>query len=103
MDTVYLAAAKWLSMEPLRKMHQTNMATYKAATEKYFALIHSTTDWVAEKLSPDKNVQYAKELLKATLAKAEEVADPDAAVELAFQAWKGFVSVPAGRVCGGGA
>lgn len=96
-DSLFLVSAKWLSLEPLRKMHATNLETYQAATSKYFALIASTTDWAAAKLSPDKSVQYAKELLQAALAKAEQAADPDAAVEAAHQAWTKFAAVPAGE------
>lgn len=94
-DALFLASAKWLSLEPLRQLHASNLETYKAAKEQYFALVASTTDWAASKLSPDKNVQYAKETLQAALAKADEAADPDAAVLAAHEAWVKFAEIPA--------
>lgn len=76
-------------------VHSANVDTAKAAAQKYFELVSGTGQWVADKLSPQKNVQYAKEVLDASIAKAKELSDPDTAVQLVIDAWNTFAAVPA--------
>ena len=53
-------------------------------------------DWVADRVNPAKNVQLARDSLKAALSKARDMADPEKAVAYATDAWTTFSNVPAG-------
>lgn len=79
----------------IRDLHSNNMQTYKAATEKYFDLVAKTTDWAAAKLNPSHTVQVARDTLHATINKALEATDPDIAVQMVYDAWVSFSSIPA--------
>lgn len=78
-----------------KELHESNLKTFKNATEKYFDFVAKTSDWAADKLNPAKNVQIAREALHATIAKAKELTDPDAAVKAVHEAWESFASIPA--------
>lgn len=83
------------NLSGIRDLHSSNMQTYKAATDKYFDLVAKTTDWAAAKLNPSHTVQVAKDTLHATISKALEATDPDVAVNMVYDAWVSFSSIPA--------
>lgn len=73
------------------------MAAYKSAADKYFALVKQTTNHLATRFgSTELSVKHARELVAAVLQKAEQLADPDAAVQAVSEAWAKFVAIPTG-------
>lgn len=93
------AYGKGLANDSLNSVLSINAANTQAAKEvasKYFALVSSTGQWVAQMVSPSANVAKAKAVLDSTIAKAQKVLDPDVAVQMVADAWKTFAAVPAG-------
>ena len=57
-------------------------------------------DYAAEKIKTPavvSGVQSARDTLHAAVAKAREAADPDVAVQLAWDAWTKFAAYPPGE------
>ncbi|KXZ49723.1 hypothetical protein GPECTOR_20g580 [Gonium pectorale] len=92
-DQLYLATGKWLSQS--RELAASNIHVFRDTADKYYGLVKSTADYLAAKLSTDLSVTRARELLAQSLEKARELADPDAAVKAAYEAWTQFAGIPA--------
>uniref|UniRef100_A0A7S0V118 Uncharacterized protein n=1 Tax=Polytomella parva TaxID=51329 RepID=A0A7S0V118_9CHLO len=78
----------------IMEIHQNNIETYQQTTHKYFQLVSSTAEWVAARVAPTQAFQKAHEILRLSLNKAQECADPDKAVKIVYDSWVVFSSVP---------
>lgn len=83
------------SLSSAKSLHEENVHNYYASMKSYFDAVVKQGDWVADKLSPIKTVQNAREALHAAVTKAWDISDPDKAVESVHQAWQKFAAVPA--------
>eukprot|EP00198_Chlamydomonas_reinhardtii_P008331 XP_001697668.1 hypothetical protein CHLREDRAFT_192823 [Chlamydomonas reinhardtii] len=93
LDALYAASASWLSSS--QKLADSNIAAFRGAADKYYDLVKSTAQHVTSKLPTDLSVAKARELLSASLEQAKALADPDAAVAAALDAWTKFAAIPA--------
>ncbi|KAG2438280.1 hypothetical protein HYH02_010978 [Chlamydomonas schloesseri] len=93
LDALYATSASWLSSS--QKLADSNIAAFKGAADKYYDLVKAAAAHVSSKLPTDLSVAKARELLAASLEQAKALADPDAAVAAALDAWAKFTAIPA--------
>jgi hypothetical protein len=91
----YLITTFLSSKTAFATVHDQNLHHYYSAMKTYFDAVIKQGDWVADKLSPIKTVQAARDSLHAAVAASWDMTDLDKAVETVHQAWLKFASVPA--------
>lgn len=75
--------------------HSHNMEHFNTAKEQYFTYMVSLAEGVGQKLNPVKAYETAVDTFKSTIAKAQEISDPDVAIRTAAEAWGQFAQIPA--------
>lgn len=76
-----------------KTFHDTNLKSFGDAREKYFKYVEETADLVKAKLNPKPYIDLTYTALKDSLARAQELADPDVAVDAVHQAWTKFAAL----------
>jgi hypothetical protein len=79
-----------------KAFHDTNLKSFADAREKYFRYVEDTADYVKGRLNPKPYIDTTYASLKAALARAQTLADPDVAVDTVHEAWTKFATLAPG-------
>ncbi|KAF5841012.1 major lipid droplet protein [Dunaliella salina] len=85
------------SANGVREIHSANLAFLNNAFQTYLTSLQQATDWAVENLNPVRASRAAWDWARATLARMQELLDPDTLYNFLRERWAAFTSIPVVR------
>nr|AEW43284.1 major lipid droplet protein [Dunaliella salina] len=85
------------SANGVRDIHSANLAFLSNAFQTYLTSLQRATDWAVENLNPVRATRAAWDWARATLARMQELLDPDTLFNFLRDRWAAFTSIPVVR------